>query len=81
MMHSDTSHIDLKFKNTLPEMETTYVFRPHTIVYIILSVRITRGVFRRKLYSNSIEQLPIITRLCTVAKLVLCRTIAKYLLY
>ena len=33
--------------------------------------------WRRSLYSYSTEQLPTVTQLCTVAKLVLCRTIAE----
>ena len=36
--------------------------------------------WRSKFYSNSTEQLPTVTRLCTVVKLVLWQTIAKCLL-
>ena len=34
-MHSNTSHIDSKFKNAIPETETAYTIRPRSIVYII----------------------------------------------
>ena len=45
-----------------------------TLVYSILHATV-QAIWHRSLYSYSTKQLPTVTRLWTVAKLVLCRTI------
>ena len=31
-MYNDTSNVNSKFKNAIPEMEIVYIIQPHTIV-------------------------------------------------
>ena len=55
----------------------SYAVQIHrTLIYSTLQAMVWTN-WHRKLYSNSIDQPPTVTRLCTVANLLLCQTTAE----